>query len=104
MISRVPYPSFKGIDFKRRAQVELLIVVLVVIALLFALPQLTAFVLASAFVLSGPYLMIRGEELHEKVPMMGPLSSRTAAVTKSSAPTPPVRKTGSLNEPPNAPR
>lgn len=105
MISRVPYPSFKGIDFKRRAQVELLIVVLVVIALLFALPQLTAFVLASAFVLSGPYLMIRGEEMHEKVPMMGPLSSRTA-VAKSSVPTPPpaVRKTGSLTDPPAPPR
>jgi len=62
MISRVPYPSFKGIDLHKRAQIELMIAVLVVAAMLFAMPQFTVFVLASAYVLSGPFLMARGEK------------------------------------------
>ncbi len=99
MISRVPYPSFKGLDFNHRAQVELMIGVLVLVALLFALPQLTAFVLATAFVLSGPYLMARGEELHEKVSVMRPMSKPGAIV-----PTPAdAHKTGDLTEPPEHP-
>jgi CDP-diacylglycerol--serine O-phosphatidyltransferase len=61
MISRVPYPSFKGIDLHKRAQIELMIAVLVAAAMLFAMPQFTVFVLASAYVLSGPLLMARGE-------------------------------------------
>ncbi|MGH7779539.1 MAG: CDP-diacylglycerol--serine O-phosphatidyltransferase [Candidatus Binataceae bacterium] len=97
MISRVPYPSFKGIDFKRRAQVELLIGVLVVIAFLFALPQLTAFILATAFVLSGPYLMMRGEELHEKVPVMRPMSKSGAGAQSPADP----HKTGPLGQSPH---
>ena len=61
MISRVPYPSFKTITVHKRAQIELTIGVLMVAALLFAMPQLTAFLLSAAFVLSGPFLMLRGE-------------------------------------------
>jgi CDP-diacylglycerol--serine O-phosphatidyltransferase len=99
MISRVPYPSFKGIDFTRTAQVELMIGVLVVIALLFALPQLTAFALATAFVLSGPYLMVRGEELHEKMPVMRPAPKSGAEASSPSA----AHKTGALSEPPTQP-
>jgi CDP-diacylglycerol--serine O-phosphatidyltransferase len=99
MISRVPYPSFKGLDFNHRAQIELMIGVLLAIALLFALPQLTAFAFATAFVLSGPYLMLRGEELHEKVPVMRPMSKPSAIVP---APTD-AHKTGALTEPPEHP-
>jgi CDP-diacylglycerol---serine O-phosphatidyltransferase len=73
MISRVPYPSFKTITLHKRAPVELTIGVLMAAAMLFALPQLTAFILASAFVLSGPFLMLRGEEMQPKVPVLHPV-------------------------------
>jgi len=74
MISRVPYPSFKGIDLRRRAQIELMAGVLVVAAMLFAMPQFTWFVLATAYVLSGPYLMMRGEHITAKVPVLRPVT------------------------------
>jgi CDP-diacylglycerol---serine O-phosphatidyltransferase len=64
MISRVPYPSFKSINLRKRAQFEVMAGVLVVAAMLFAMPQFTAFVLASAYVLSGPALFLRGERIH----------------------------------------
>ena len=73
MISRVPYPSFKTMSVHKRAPLELTIGVLMVAAMLFAIPQLTAFVLASAFVLSGPFLMLRGEEMQPKVPVLHPV-------------------------------
>ncbi len=63
MVSRVPYPSFKGIDLHKRAQMELLAAMLVVAAMLFAMPQFTWFFIATAYVLSGPYLMARGERI-----------------------------------------
>ena len=63
MVSRVPYPSFKGIDLQKRAQIELMIGVLAVAAMLFAMPQFTTFMLALAYVLSGPFLMARGERI-----------------------------------------
>jgi CDP-diacylglycerol--serine O-phosphatidyltransferase len=66
MISRVPYPSFKGMHLNKRARVELMIAIIVFAAALFAMPQLTAFLLAAAYVLSGPYLMVRGEHLSAK--------------------------------------
>lgn len=73
MISRVPYPSFKGIDMHKRAPVEIVIGVLLVAAMVFALPQLSAFILATYYVLSGPFLMVRGEEMHPKVPVLRPV-------------------------------
>jgi CDP-diacylglycerol---serine O-phosphatidyltransferase len=73
MISRVPYPSFKGIDFRKRAPLELMIGVLMVAALLFAMPQVTAFALATCYVLSGPVLMARGERMTAKVPVLHPV-------------------------------
>jgi CDP-diacylglycerol--serine O-phosphatidyltransferase len=76
MISRVPYPSFKTINLHKRAPIELTIGVLMVAAMLFAMPQLTAFLLASAFVLSGPFLMIRGEEMQPKVPVLHPVPAK----------------------------
>jgi CDP-diacylglycerol---serine O-phosphatidyltransferase len=82
MISRVPYPSFKGMELDRRARVELIVVIVFAAAMLFAMPQLTAFLLAGAYVLSGPYLMIRGER-SAKVPVLQPVASEPA---HSSAP------------------
>ena len=63
MVSRVPYPSFKGIDLRHSAPLELMLLVLVVVALLIAMPQFTTFVLATTYVLSGPFLMARGERI-----------------------------------------
>jgi len=60
MVSRVPYPSFKGIDLQKQGKVELLLVALVVVAaMLFAMPQFTSFALAASYVLSGPILFAR---------------------------------------------
>jgi CDP-diacylglycerol--serine O-phosphatidyltransferase len=72
MISHVPYPSFKGLDMSERAQIKLMAVVLMVAAMLLAMPQFTLFVLASGYVLSGPYLMARGERIGERPRMLKP--------------------------------
>ncbi|HUN59637.1 MAG TPA: CDP-diacylglycerol--serine O-phosphatidyltransferase [Candidatus Binataceae bacterium] len=63
MVSRVPYPSFKAINLRKRAQFELMAGVLVVAAMLLAMPQFTACMIASAYVLSGPILYLRGERI-----------------------------------------
>jgi CDP-diacylglycerol---serine O-phosphatidyltransferase len=83
MISRVPYPSFKTMSVHKRAPIELTIGVLMAAAMLFAMPQLTAFILALAFVLSGPFLMLRGEEMQPKQPVLQVASSKD----KHAAPT-----------------
>jgi len=86
MISRVPYPSFKGMAIRRRAQLELIPVVIVVAAFLFAMPQLTAFLLATAYVLSGPALMAHGERMAVKTPVVRPVASEKASdVSKVAA-------------------
>jgi len=78
MVSRVPYPSFKGIDLQKHGKVEVLLGVLVVIAaMLFAMPQFTTFVLASAYVLSGPLLMARGERIARPTSSGHPLEKST---------------------------
>ena len=76
MISRVPYPSFKTMSVHKRAPVELTIGVLMAAAMLFAMPQLTAFILALSFVLSGPFLMLRGEEMQPKQPVLQVAASK----------------------------
>ncbi len=63
MVSRVPYPSFKDINLRRSASAEMMLLVLLIVAMLVAMPQFTTFVLATAFVLSGPYLFLRGERI-----------------------------------------
>jgi len=64
MVSRVPYPSFKGIELQKHGRVEMLLGALVIIAaMLFAMPQFTTFALATAYVLSGPILLARGERI-----------------------------------------
>jgi CDP-diacylglycerol---serine O-phosphatidyltransferase len=73
MVSRVPYPSFKGIDLQRHGLVEILLGALVVIAaMLFAMPQFTTFALATAYVLSGPILLAHGERIARPLPSGGP--------------------------------
>jgi CDP-diacylglycerol--serine O-phosphatidyltransferase len=83
MISRLPYPSFKAVKLEKRAQVELVITMMVCAAMLFAMPQLTAFLLATAYVLSGPTLMIRGERLSAKVPVLQPVAPGASSSDKS---------------------
>lgn len=75
MISRVPYPSFKALHFRKRVQIELMAVVLVVVAMLLAMPQFTLFMLATAYVLSGPFLIVRGEGMTAKVAVLDPVQS-----------------------------
>ncbi|HKV54132.1 MAG TPA: CDP-diacylglycerol--serine O-phosphatidyltransferase [Candidatus Binataceae bacterium] len=69
MVSRVPYPSFKGIDLQKHSRVELLLGgLLVIAAMLLAMPQFTTFALATSYVLSGPFLMARGERIARVAP------------------------------------
>jgi CDP-diacylglycerol--serine O-phosphatidyltransferase len=72
MISRVPYPSFKSIDFYHRAPLAVTATVMVVLTCLVAVPQVTACVLATAYVLSGPFLMLAGEQMTAKMPVLRP--------------------------------
>ncbi len=72
MISRVPYPSFKTINLRQHAPVELVAVMLLALAFLFAMPQFTFFMLATAYVASGPFLMLRGERSQALAPLLGP--------------------------------
>ncbi len=85
MISRVPYPSFKSIKLEKRAQIELVIIMMVCAAMLFAMPQLTAFLLSAAYVLSGPYLMLRGERLSAKVSVLRPVAAAKPHEANGSA-------------------
>ncbi|HEX3409206.1 MAG TPA: CDP-diacylglycerol--serine O-phosphatidyltransferase [Candidatus Binataceae bacterium] len=72
MISSVPYPSFKSIHPRKRAQVEIMAGVLVVAAMFLAMPQFTFFVVALSYVVSGPILFARGERI-QKLPFLHPL-------------------------------
>jgi len=97
MISRVPYPSFKNITTDKRAQLELVIAMMIFAAMLFAMPQLTAFLISTAYVLSGPTLLARGERMSAKVPVLQPVvpekSHDANGVSPGSA-----RTTGSLRD------
>jgi CDP-diacylglycerol--serine O-phosphatidyltransferase len=78
MVSRVPYPSFKGIELQKHGRVELLLGALVIIAaMLFAMPQFTTFALATGYVLSGPILFARGERI-------GPAASDERSATREN--------------------
>ncbi len=92
MISRVPYPSFKAMKLEKRAQFELVIIMMVVAAMLFAMPQLTAFLLSAAYVLSGPALMIRGERLSAKVSVLRPVAPTKPHDTNGAASQPDTAK------------
>ncbi|HVA40386.1 MAG TPA: CDP-diacylglycerol--serine O-phosphatidyltransferase [Candidatus Binataceae bacterium] len=112
MISRVPYPSFKGLNLRQRAPVELMVAMLVALAFLFAMPQFTAFVLATAYVASGPYLLMRGERIQTAAAASQPAADGHAAPAPPPQPSPrrarsasrSTRATGDLSEhalPPN---
>ena len=84
MISRVPYPSFKGINLEKRAQIELVIAVVVTAAFLVTMPQLTVFLLACAFVLAGPYLMlVKGERTPTKAPVLHQVGDSKSVETEA---------------------
>jgi len=84
MISSVPYPSFKSIHPRKRAQVEIMAGVLVVAAMFLAMPQFTLFALALGYVVSGPILMARGERI-TKLPFLHPLEPSTAEASPEAA-------------------
>ncbi|HTY55804.1 MAG TPA: CDP-diacylglycerol--serine O-phosphatidyltransferase [Candidatus Binataceae bacterium] len=74
MVSRVPYPSFKSINLRRRAPAELAIALLLVVAFVIAMPQLSLFIVATAYILSGLYLMLlRGERIHARESVLRPV-------------------------------
>jgi len=99
MISRVPYPSFKTINLRQRAPVELVAVMLIALAFLFAMPQFTFFMLAAAYVVSGPYLLLRGERSQALAPVLGPTADVLAAHPRKPRSTATrVRATGALSE------
>jgi phosphatidylserine synthase len=59
----VPYPSFKSIKHRDRVPLELLVVVVIGVAAMITMSQLTLFLLSSAYVLSGPLLFLRGQRI-----------------------------------------
>jgi phosphatidylserine synthase len=102
MISRVPYPSFKTINLNQRARVELVALMLLVLAFLFAMPQFTFFMLATAYVASGPYLLLMGERSQALAPMLGPSEADGHAPQprKARSAAAAARATGDLSENP----
>jgi CDP-diacylglycerol--serine O-phosphatidyltransferase len=99
MISRVPYPSFKTVKLEKRAQVELVIGMMVFAAMLFAMPQLTAFLLSTAYVLSGPALLLRGEGMSAKVPVLRPVTpAKSPDANGAAAADDTARRTRSLRD------
>jgi CDP-diacylglycerol---serine O-phosphatidyltransferase len=106
MISRVPYPSFKTVNLRARAPVELVAVMLLALGFLFAMPQFTFFMLATAYVASGPYLMLTGERPQPLAPVLGPQAAAQPAPAahprKARSGAAPARATGDLsgNPPP----
>jgi CDP-diacylglycerol---serine O-phosphatidyltransferase len=106
MISRVPYPSFKTINLAQHARVELVALMLVVFAFLFAMPQLTALVLATAYVASGPFLMLVFGERTKAAPVLGDLAESDDAPRPHDQhrQTSSGHGTGELSESPLTPR
>ncbi len=95
MISRIPYPSFKSVNLRRTAPLEILIGVLIAAAFFFAMPQLTAFGAALAYVLSGPILMLKGEKMTKKVSVLRAVAA-SSAPGNSGEPSADHKKTASL--------
>jgi CDP-diacylglycerol--serine O-phosphatidyltransferase len=58
MVSSVPYPSFKGINIKRRVSLETVTAVMIGIGVLMVLPQVSVLILSIGYVLSGPFLLL----------------------------------------------
>jgi CDP-diacylglycerol--serine O-phosphatidyltransferase len=65
MVSRVPYPALKGVRFEFRASPATVIGVGVAMAIILAMPQLTAFLAATGYIISGPLLFLMGERVEQ---------------------------------------
>ena len=96
MISSVPYPSFKSIHPRKRAHVEIMAGVLVVAAMFLAMPQFTFFVMALAYVASGPILLLRGERI-QKLPFLHPLEATGGHPRHAEAPRDHAQDAGTLH-------
>ena len=59
---------------------------LLVLAFLFAMPQFTFFMLATAYVASGPYLLLMGERSQALAPMLGPSQADGHAAAAAQGP------------------
>jgi CDP-diacylglycerol---serine O-phosphatidyltransferase len=106
MISRVPYPSFKTINLHQHARVELVVAMLLVLACLFAMSQFTFFLIATAYVVSGPYLLLTGERSQVLVPVLGSQDDGHANLStnpRRARPGGAARSTGDLSENPPPP-
>ena len=66
----------------KKAQIELMIAVLVVAAMFFAMPQFTWFAVATTYVLSGPYLLARGERIATVPAALKPVGAETSPLHK----------------------
>ena len=81
----------------KRAQIEIMAVVLVVAAMFLAMPQFTLFVLALGYVLSGPILMARGERI-QKLPFLHRVEP-TGESTSSAEPEEPDEDEAQTHDP-----
>ncbi len=61
MVSNVVYPSFKGVDLRRRWPAPALFVIALVFSLLIVSPVYFVVLLAAAYILSGPIWMLFGK-------------------------------------------
>jgi hypothetical protein len=79
---------------------------LLVLAFLFAMPQFTFFMLATAYVTSGPYLLLTGERPQTLAPVLGPQADGHAAANprKPRSTARNARATGDLSESPPPPQ
>jgi CDP-diacylglycerol--serine O-phosphatidyltransferase len=64
MVSRVPYPSIKGMDLRARATARTFVLIIVALGFLYAVPELMAFITATGYLLSGPFILLFGERLN----------------------------------------
>jgi CDP-diacylglycerol---serine O-phosphatidyltransferase len=63
MVSRVPYPSIKEIDLASLKSPSAIASILLAIGLLVVLPELSALLAATGYLLSGPLLLAFGEHI-----------------------------------------
>jgi CDP-diacylglycerol--serine O-phosphatidyltransferase len=79
MVSSVPYPSFKGINIRRKVSLETVTLVMIGIGVAIVLPQITALALSVSYMLSGPVLLL-GARLRGKPPTPDTTSRRTSSL------------------------
>lgn len=60
MVSNIPYKGFKDADFVRRKPFQSLVVSVLLLVVILIYPPITLFVLAFAYVISGPLGLLRG--------------------------------------------